>query len=155
MKIALTGATGFIGSHILAELQSNGHEVTALVRDEDQAAGITARGANPAVVDLYDRPAVIKLFSDADGAVHTASRGDATSADLDAAVVDAAIGAYAVTGKPYAHISGIWVYGSNTSISEASPFSVPAMVAWKQPIERRVLDATGMRGIVIVSSVAY
>ena len=29
------------------------------------------------------------------------------------------------------------------------------MVSWKAPIERRVLDAGGMRGVVIVSSVAY
>jgi nucleoside-diphosphate-sugar epimerase len=29
------------------------------------------------------------------------------------------------------------------------------MVAWKEPIERRVLDAAGLRGIVLVSSVAY
>ena len=29
------------------------------------------------------------------------------------------------------------------------------MVAWKPPIERRILKATDMRGVVIVSSVAY
>ena len=29
------------------------------------------------------------------------------------------------------------------------------MVSWKEPIERRVLDASGMRGVVIVSSLAY
>ena len=34
MKVALTGATGFIGSHVLTELHEHGHEVTALVRDE-------------------------------------------------------------------------------------------------------------------------
>jgi nucleoside-diphosphate-sugar epimerase len=28
-------------------------------------------------------------------------------------------------------------------------------VAWKEPIERRIFDATDMRGVVIVSSVAY
>jgi hypothetical protein len=28
-------------------------------------------------------------------------------------------------------------------------------VAWKEPIERRILDAPDMRGVVIVSSVAY
>jgi len=92
MRIALTGATGFVGSHILAELRSNGHDVTALVRDEAQAATVSARGASPAIVDLYDRPAVVKVLSAADGAVHTASPGDATSANLDAAVADAAIG---------------------------------------------------------------
>jgi nucleoside-diphosphate-sugar epimerase len=85
----------------------------------------------------------------------TASPGDATSADLDSAVVDAAIDAYAGTGKPYIHISGIWIYGANTSITEDSPFHAPAMLAWKEPIEHRVLGAKDMRGVVVVSSVAY
>jgi nucleoside-diphosphate-sugar epimerase len=155
MKVALTGATGFIGSHILAELQSNGHEVTALVRDEAQAATVNARGATAAVVDLYDRSAVVEVFRHADGAVHTASPGDATSANLDSAVADAAIEAFDGTGKAYVPISGAWVYGSNTSIAEDSPFNAPPLVAWKEPIERRVLGTAGMRGAVIVSSSAY
>ena len=78
-----------------------------------------------------------------------------TSADLDAAVADAAIDAYASTGQPYVHISGLWIYGANLSIREDAPFHAPAMVAWKEPIQRRILDASGMRGVVIVSSVAY
>lgn len=153
MNVALTGATGFIGSHILSELQEHGHEVTGLVRDDPET--IAARGGTPAVVDLYDPAALVSLLRDADAAIHTASPGDETSADLDAAVADAAIEAFAGTGKPYLHISGVWIYGDNTSISEESPFKAPALVAWKQPIERRIVDATGMRGVVIVSSVAY
>jgi nucleoside-diphosphate-sugar epimerase len=155
MKVVLTGATGFIGSHVLADLYKHGHEVTALVRDDDQAEAVAARGATPAVVDLYDRPAVATLLGRAGGAIHTASPGDATSANLDSAVVDAVIDAFGGTGKPYLQISGLWIYGANPSITEASPFSAPAMVAWKEPIERRVLGAAGMRGVVIVSSVAY
>ncbi len=155
MKVALTGATGFIGSHILVELQAHGHEVTALVRDDAQSDTVAAQGATPAVVDLYDRPAVVKVFSDADGAIHAASPGDATSADLDSAVVDAAIEAFDGTGKPYLHISGVWIYGANTTINEDSPFDAPPMVSWKEPIERRVLETSGMRGVVIVSSLAY
>ncbi len=155
MKIALTGANGFIGSHILAELQSHGHEVTALVRDDAGAAVVTAKGATPAIVDLYDRPVVVKLFSDSDGAVHTASPGDETSANLDSAVVDAAIEAFGANGKPYAHIAGLWTFGSNTSITEESPFKPAGMVAWEPPILQRILETLAMRGIVIVSSVAY
>src|SRR5580704_16362349 len=155
MKVALTGATGFMGSHILAELHAHGHDVTALVRDDAQAQAVAAGGATSAVVDLYDRPAVVKALSDADGAVHTASPGDATSADLDSAVVDAALEAFDGTGKPYLHISGGWIYGANTAITEQSPFDAPAMVSWKEPIERRMLDASGMRGVVVVSGVAY
>ncbi len=155
MRIALTGATGFIGSHIQTELLSNGHDVVALVRDDADAGTVAARGATPEVVDLYDQAAVAKVFSGTDGAVHTASPGDATSADLDSAVVDAAIASFDGSGKPFVMISGLWVYGSNTAISEESPFNAPALVAWKEQIERRVLDAAGMRGIVPVSSVAY
>ena len=155
MNVALTGATGFIGSHVLEELHKHGHEVTALVRDDAQADIVATRGATPTVIDLYDRPAVVSALRTADGAIHTASPGDATSADLDSAVVDAAINAFAGTGKPYLHISGVWIYGTNPAISEKSPFNPPAMVAWRQPIERRVLDATDMRGVVITSSVAY
>jgi nucleoside-diphosphate-sugar epimerase len=155
MKVALTGATGFIGSHVLMDLQEHGHEVTALVRGDAQADVVADRGATPAVVDLYDRPAVGRLLSRADAAVHTASPGDATSAGLESAVVDAVIDAFAGTGKPYLHISGLWIYGANSSISEESPFDAPALVSWKEPIERRILGEGDMRGVVIVSGVAY
>jgi uncharacterized protein YbjT (DUF2867 family) len=67
MKVALTGATGYIGSHVLTELQDHGHEVTALVRDDTQADIVKARGATPAVADLYDRPAVAGLLGKTDG----------------------------------------------------------------------------------------
>lgn len=140
MHVALTGATGFIGSHVLKELEHHGHEVTALGRDS---------------IDLFDRAAVANALREADAAVHTASPGDATSADLDAAVADAAIDAFAGTGKPYAQISGVWVYGNNDRIDEASPLDPPALVAWRGPIEERVLDAPDMRALVIVAGVAY
>jgi uncharacterized protein YbjT (DUF2867 family) len=87
MRVALTGATGFVGSRVLTELRDHGHEVTALVRDSAGAGRVEARGAVPAVVDLYDRAGVARLLGKAEGAIHVASPGDATSADLDAAVV--------------------------------------------------------------------
>jgi nucleoside-diphosphate-sugar epimerase len=154
MKVALTGATGFVGSHVLAELLEHGHEVTALVRDEGQA-GLVASPATAVAIDLYDRPAVAKVLSEVDGAIHTASPGDATSADLDTAVVDAVLDTFAGTGKPYLQISGLWVYGNNSAIDERARFAAPVMVSWKEPIERRVLGARGIRGVVPVSSVAY
>ena len=146
MNIALTGSTGFIGSHILTELVGHGHEVTAVVRNEAEAEATRARGASPTVVDLYDRPAIVKVFIDSDGAVNTASPGDSTSADLDSAVIDAAIDAFGTSGKPYVHISGLWIYGNNTDITEGSPLDAPALVAWKEPLQRRLLDQTGLRG---------
>ena len=153
MRVALTGATGFVGSHVLTELHEHGHEVIGLVRGD--GASVAARGATPVTVDLYDRAALVRVLSDADAAIHTASPGDETSANLDAAVADAAIEAFAGSGKPYLQISGAWIYGDNTSITEESPLEPPALVAWRLPIERRILDAAGMRGVVIVSSTAY
>lgn len=155
MRVALTGSTGFIGSHVLAELLGHGHEVIALVQDGAQSDAISAKGAKAEVVDLYDRPTVTKIFSDADGAVHTASPGDATSGDLDSAVADAAIEAFDGTGKPHVQISGAWAFGNNTSITEDSPFQLPAMVAFREPIERRLLGTKGMRAVVPLTSVAY
>ncbi len=155
MKVALTGATGFIGSHVLTELHEHGHEVVALVRDDAAAERVAGHGATPARVDLTDRPAVVSLLGGADAAIHTASPGDATSADLDSAVADAAIEAFAGTGKPYLQISGLWIYGNNMSIDEESPIDAPALVAFREPIERGVLAAEGMRGVVITSGVAY
>ena len=146
MNVALTGATGFVGSHVLTALHTRGHDVTALVRNDAEADTVSAAGAIPAIVDLYNRAAVVGLLSDAEGAIHTASPGDATSANLDAAVVDAAIDAFAGTGKPYLHISGLWIYGNNPSISEESPLDPPAFVSWKEPIERRVLGAKRCAG---------
>src|SRR3954452_11830979 len=104
MKVALTGATGFVGSHVLAELRDHGHEVTALVRDDEDANAVAGPGVTPVVADLYARPAVVSLMSDADGAIHTASPGDETSADLDSSVVDAAIEAFDGTGQPHLQI---------------------------------------------------
>jgi nucleoside-diphosphate-sugar epimerase len=155
MNVTVTGATGFIGSHVVRELQGHGHEVTALVRDTSQIDAVAARGAKPTVVDLYDRAALVSLLGDAEAAVHMASPGDATSADLDSAVADAAIEAFAGTGKPYLHISGGWIYGDNLSITEESPIDSPPLVAWREPIEHRLLAAGDMRGVVIVSGTAY
>jgi uncharacterized protein len=49
MKVALIGATGFVGQHILNEALSRNHEVTALVRNPShvaQASGLIAKALN-------------------------------------------------------------------------------------------------------------
>jgi uncharacterized protein YbjT (DUF2867 family) len=71
MRIALTGSSGFIGSHILTDLVVHGHEVSAVVRDDTEAEVVRAKGAKATVVDLYDHGELVKVLRDADGAVHT------------------------------------------------------------------------------------
>ena len=66
MRVALTGATGFIGSHVLTELHGHGHEVVALIRDDSQAERVAGQGATPTRVDLTDRPAAVSLLGGAE-----------------------------------------------------------------------------------------
>ena len=64
MKIALLGATGFVGARILAEALDRGHEVTAVVRDPSRvpvhprlraaACDIMRRGALADVIEGHD-----------------------------------------------------------------------------------------------------
>ena len=73
MNIALIGATGFVGSAVLAELMQRGHQVTALVRDPAKLqarAGLTAIAA-----DAYDANAVAAAVRGHDAVVSAFNPG--------------------------------------------------------------------------------
>jgi putative NADH-flavin reductase len=72
MKIALIGATGFVGAHVLKELVSRGHRVTAIARNTDKidtSSGlVTAKAADAADSDeiaaaVAGHDAVISTFN--------------------------------------------------------------------------------------------
>lgn len=152
MKVLLTGGTGFVGSAVLAALTARGHRVTALVRSEGSARTVEAAGATAVVADLTDTAALAALLEDADAAVHAAAASDGTSPAIDASVVDAVLATFDGTARPFVHTSGIWVYGSGDAIAEDSPLDPPAIVAWRLPIEERLLAAEA-RGRVVASVV--
>ncbi|PXW31764.1 UNVERIFIED_CONTAM: nucleoside-diphosphate-sugar epimerase [Williamsia faeni] len=154
MKILLTGATGYIGGAVLDELIAQGMAVTALVRSAEAAAAVRRRGADAQIVDLFDVARVRDLLSDVDGAIHTASPGDATSGALDAAVIDAVIAAFAGTGKAYIHTSGVWLWGSSAAIVDDSPLDPPAIVAWRVAQERRLLDGA-VAATIVAPGIVY
>lgn len=139
MKIIITGGTGFIGSAVLDQLVTRGHDVTAVVRSDTAAATVTGRGATPLLGDLTDVGWLAETLGAADGAVHTATPGDGSAPDLDAAVVKAVGGAFGGTDRPYLHTGGVWVYGAGTDITETTPFDPPAVVAWRLPVENDLL----------------
>jgi len=61
MKIALIGATGFIGSAILSEALNRGHQVTAVVRNIEklpQHTNLTAKSG-----DVTDEAKAAALFA--------------------------------------------------------------------------------------------
>lgn len=149
MDVLLTGATGYIGSVVLSELLRAGHTVTAVVRSDRAAQQVTAAGATAVQGDLTDSAWLAGQLREVDGAIHTASPGDATSPAFDRAVVAAAVEAFDGTAKPYVHTSGLWIYGSGTDLSEDSPLAPPALTAWRPEVEAEVLDSDLVASIVV------
>ena len=67
MKVALLGASGMVGSRILAELSRRGHQVTALARNPGKIAALP--GVTPKAVDAFDQAALAAAFSGHDAAI--------------------------------------------------------------------------------------
>jgi uncharacterized protein (TIGR01777 family) len=70
MKATVTGATGLIGSHLVAALQARGDEVTVLSRDPDRAS--QQLGVEAARWDAEDEAAPPAALAGRDAVVHLA-----------------------------------------------------------------------------------
>lgn len=68
MRIALVGATGFIGSKILAEAVSRGHTVTAICRNPEKVAA--QENVRTRAVDVNDAEALADAVASHDIVVH-------------------------------------------------------------------------------------
>lgn len=153
MRILLTGGTGYIGSAVLDELVGAGHEVVAVVRSERAAESVESRGAIAAIGEATDAAWLAPLLADADGAVHAAAPSTDAAA-FDAAIVDAVIGAFGGTDRRYVHTGGIWAYGAGDVLDDDAGLDAPALVAWRVPIEERLLGAS-VSATIIAPGVVY
>jgi uncharacterized protein YbjT (DUF2867 family) len=52
VRVLVAGANGQVGQHIVRLLAERGHEVRAMIRDEDQAQRLRELGGEPVVADL-------------------------------------------------------------------------------------------------------
>jgi nucleoside-diphosphate-sugar epimerase len=77
MRVLVTGATGFVGSHALAALVARGHRVRALVRDAEKLrralAALGVAADDVAVGDVTDPGVARRALEGCDAVVHAAA----------------------------------------------------------------------------------
>ena len=121
MKVMLTGATGFIGGHIMKALVEAGHEVHALVRSEEKLAEMKSLqaiegGVECFVGDMTDQLIVNEALVGCDACVHAAA-----FTSLDPSLMDQAL---AVNGPGAEAVLGAAVNNGCQSVIHVSTMSV-------------------------------
>ena len=151
MRIFLTGATGYIGAAVLDALVRAGHDVTALVRDNEKAARIAARGGHPVIANLAE-PASFRGAAEAqDGYVHAAfdsspGRGPAIEKAALETIIAAAkrprtAGAAAIP-RFIIYTSASWILGKAPEpVGEDAAINPIAMASFRPAHEQLVLSA--------------
>jgi uncharacterized protein YbjT (DUF2867 family) len=79
MKVLVAGANGQIGQYIVRMLAEEGHEVRAMIRDEDQAPGLRELGGDPVVADLEGE--VAHTVEGCDAVIFSAGGGPGSGAE--------------------------------------------------------------------------
>ena len=168
MRIFLTGATGYIGGAVLDALVKAGHDVTALVRDNEKARRIAKRGAHPLVGNLADPESYKSAAEAQDGYVHAAyDRPSGRGPEIDRAALDTILAAAKRprTASPSTpakrfiiYTSGVWVLGpSPDPATEDAPVNPTPIASWRPAHEKLVLKAASptLRTIVVRPGVVY
>jgi nucleoside-diphosphate-sugar epimerase len=172
MRVFVAGATGVIGRRLVPMLVAAGHQVTGMTRSEGRAAGLRAAGADAAVCDAFDRPAVVAAVAAArpDVVIHQLTqiprtvdlrryarqfapnsrlRRDGTRNLLEAAS-QAGVGRMIAQGIAFAYRpEGTWVKDEDEPLYLDAPEPFGETVRAVADLERQVLGHDRVRGVVL------
>lgn len=152
MHVFITGATGLIGSAVVAELITNDHTVLGLARSDASAAALTSAGAEPIRGDLADLDALREGAAQAEGVIHLAFANDFSSPEALANAIAEESAALATlgealidSGRPLVACSGTPAVPGRAS-TEADPLQMVGPVAGRGRSVTAVLDLAS-RGV--------
>lgn len=161
MRIFITGATGFIGHAVAANLARAGHEVVGLARTGEKAKRLAAAEALPVMGDMRQPETYIEAAGSCQVLIHCAAEYSAQYTELDRRTVSELLKSAHDSSRPrlFVYTSGVWVYGNTggRAVDESTPLNPPAMAAARVETEATVLAAsTGrVRTIVIRPGCVY
>lgn len=153
MKVFVTGATGWVGSAVVAELIHSGHQVTGLVRSSDKAAALTASGAAALHGTLDDLDLLRRAASEADAVVHTAFNHDfsrfAQSAQQDRIAIETLGSVLKGTPRPLLVTAGLAHIAPGRVATEQDV--APAELGYPRQSEAaaNALTAQGVRACIV------
>lgn len=155
MRVFVTGATGFIGSAIVQELISAGHQVVGLARTAAAAAALTRLGVEAHRGALDDLDSLKRGAAASDGVIHTAFIHDfsnyTANGETDRLAVEALGTALVGSGRPLVITSGTAVLPSGRLGTEDEEADSNSTAAPRVASEQVVLSmaAQGVRASVV------
>ncbi len=158
-NVAVTGATGFLGSHVTSALCERGYNVTAYVRDSQKASNLPD-AVRVVVGDICDESMAASAVEGCDLVIHTVSNFRTASGPPEsyhAINVDGTNtmlkAAEAAGVDRFVHVSTIGVHGHvrSTPASEDAPFHPGDLYQETKLIaERRVLEVSESSNMEVV-----
>jgi nucleoside-diphosphate-sugar epimerase len=148
MRVFVTGATGFVGTAIVQELLSAGHQVLGLARSDASAQKLIDAGAEVHRGDLEDLESLRSGAKVTDGVIHAGFIHDFTRfaevCEVDKKAIDAIGEVLLDTNKPFIVTSGTALVSPGKLALEA--IIPPFNPAWPRASEQ-VADQVADKGV--------